>query len=67
MKIQNVNIQHAENGGEFLIPTTKYKADGYCKETNTIYEMNGAFYHSDPRMFPNRDEIHPLKKTMTHR
>lgn len=29
--------------------------------------MNGAFYHSDPRMFPNRDEIHPLKKTMTHR
>ena len=29
----NINIQHAENEGEYKIPETNYKADGYCKET----------------------------------
>ena len=36
---ENINIQHAENGDEFQIPTTSYKADGYCQETNTIYTI----------------------------
>jgi hypothetical protein len=36
----NINIQHAENDGEFTIPTTKYKADGYCYKTNTIFEYH---------------------------
>ena len=50
-KYNNINIQHAENIGEFTIPTTKYKADGYCKETNTIYEYNGDYYHGNPKLF----------------
>ena len=30
-KKDNIIIQHAENDGEYLIPKTKYKADGFCK------------------------------------
>lgn len=42
-------IIHFENEGEYAIPNTLYKADGYCKETNTIYEFHGTHYHGDPR------------------
>jgi ribosomal protein L36 len=59
-KFYNINIQHALNDGEFVIPNTKYKADGYCKETNTIYEFHGDFWHGNPKVF-TLDEIN--KKT----
>jgi hypothetical protein len=49
-KINNIKIQHAENRNEFCILTTKYKADGYCEETNTIYEFHGTIWHGDPRL-----------------
>ena len=47
-KINTINIRHAENEGEFKIPTTRYSADGYCNETNTIYEFHGTIYHGHP-------------------
>jgi hypothetical protein len=56
----NIHIQHVLNDGEFLIPTTKYKADGYCEETNTIYEFHGDFWHGNPEIY-KQDEIN--KKT----
>ncbi|SIP85930.1 Probable Zinc-ribbon domain-containing protein [Pacmanvirus A23] len=52
---EGIKIQHAESGGEYKIPETNYRADGYCKETNTIYEFHGSFYHGDPRIY-NADE-----------
>jgi G:T-mismatch repair DNA endonuclease (very short patch repair protein) len=52
----NINIQHAENGGEFCIPETNYKADGYCKETNTIYEYHGDYWHGNPIIY-NKEQI----------
>ena len=36
------------NIGEYYIPNSKYKADGYCKENNTIYEFLGDFWHGNP-------------------
>lgn len=53
----NINIQHAENGGEFIIDN--YQVDGYCKETNTCFEFDGNMYHGNPRMYKEND-IHPL-------
>ena len=47
----NINIQHAENDGEFIIPSTNYKADGYCQETNTIWEYHGRYYHGCPKFY----------------
>ena len=44
---ENVNIRHACNGGEqnFKINGKSYKVDGYCKETNTIYQFHGCYFH----------------------
>lgn len=55
MKEQGIYIQHAKNDGEFQIPNTKYWADGYCKETNTIYEFHGTEFHGDPEVCKPED------------
>jgi G:T-mismatch repair DNA endonuclease (very short patch repair protein) len=45
-------IQHAKNGGEKKITLTEnriVRVDGYCEETNTVFEFHGCFYHGhDP-------------------
>ena len=47
----NIHIQHAMNGGEYTIPGTRYRADGYCQETNTIYEFHGDYWHGNPLVY----------------
>lgn len=37
------SIQHAGNSGEDRIPHSQYKADGYHKESHTIYKFQVAF------------------------
>ena len=59
----NIYIQHAENDGEYTIPTTKYKADGYCHETNTIYEYHGSYWHGDPNIYDENEINKVTKKT----
>ena len=61
-KYYNITIQHALNIGEFTIPTTKYKADGYCKESNTVYEFHGNVYHGAPLIY-NKNDISWTGKT----
>jgi predicted nucleic-acid-binding Zn-ribbon protein len=51
----NIHIQHAENDGEYIISNTKFKADGYCQETNTIYEFHGDYWHGNPKVFELQD------------
>ena len=51
-----VNIQHALNGGEkkLTIGDKTYKVNGFCKETNTVYEFYGCFWHGCPNCYrPN--------------
>ena len=60
---ENINIQHAENGGEFKIPTTKYKADGYCQENNTIYEYYGCYWHACAVCY-DANKIHTVCKKL---
>lgn len=63
MERDKIDIQHAENMGEYLIPGTKYHADGYCKETNTVYEANECIWHGCIKCF-NPDEINPMAKQL---
>jgi hypothetical protein len=42
--------------GEFTIPGSMYKADGYCEKTNTVYEFHGDYWHGNPKIF-NPNEI----------
>lgn len=39
------SLQHAKNFGEFTIPTTNFKVDGFCKNTNTVFEFLGCYFH----------------------
>jgi len=60
-ELNGIDIEHAENGGEFRIPGTRFAADGYCKETNTIYEYHGDFWHGNPKTF-NPSHMNPISK-----
>ena len=53
-------IQHGRKQGEFKIPETRYHADGYAKDTNTLYEFLGCYWHGCPTCFPERGEFHKL-------
>jgi hypothetical protein len=51
MKDHGIFIQHANNLGEYRIPSTRLYVDGYCKETNTIYEFYGDYWHGNPKVY----------------
>jgi hypothetical protein len=46
---------------ESLIKTTKWRADGYHKDTNTIFEFHGDFWHGNPKRY-NSSEINKVTK-----
>jgi hypothetical protein len=58
---QNTSISHALNGGEYKIPNTSFKADGYCSKTNTIYEYYGDYWHGNPKKYLLH-EVNPSTK-----
>jgi hypothetical protein len=59
-----LNIQHIANTGEYLIQNTKYKADGYDQDTNTIYEFNGDYWHGNPLKYKSTNPFpHSPDKT----
>ena len=58
MKGSQINIQYAlSQEGEYKILGVG-KVDGFCHETNTVYEFHGAYYHGDPRKYAP-DEVNP--------
>lgn len=62
----NIKIQHfLDSDGEYKIPDTRYKVDGYCESTNTIYEFHGDVFHGNPRRFRRGDKCHPFNKHVT--
>tara|TARA_A100001515_G_C4443901_1_gene167896 strand:- start:34 stop:513 length:480 start_codon:yes stop_codon:yes gene_type:complete len=61
MKKEGIHIQHEQNGGEVHILETPYRVDGYCEETNTIYEYHGDYWHGNPDVYPS-DEINKTNK-----
>ncbi|MCK9369603.1 hypothetical protein M0R04_06820 [Candidatus Dojkabacteria bacterium] len=62
---ENISIQHALKGGEYSIPRTPYHADGYCVETNTIYEFHGDAWHGNPNKYKPTYKCHPKNKKVT--
>jgi hypothetical protein len=62
----NTNIQHIgnkDNDGEHRIKNSLYHADGYCKETNTIFEFEGSYFHGDPKKYKPTDINKRMDKT----
>lgn len=59
MKHENIDIQHALSlKGEYFIPGVG-KVDGYCAQTNTVYEFHGDFWHGNPNRFDSND-VNPV-------
>ncbi len=53
---EHINIQHAKNGGEYTIQMghSFIRFDGFCKETNTVFEFHGDYWHGNPKLYdPN--------------
>ena len=60
--IKQPKLRHFyHDNGEFKIPKTNYKADGYNKETKTIYEFHGDFWHGNPKKYKS-DEFNEIAK-----
>lgn len=57
--MHSINIQHAENGGEYIIPGTLLKVDGFDISTNTIYEFYGDIFHGNLQIFDRQDMCSP--------
>jgi hypothetical protein len=45
MKAYDFDIQHMENGGEYIDKEHNLHFDGYCAETNTVHSFHGCFWH----------------------
>lgn len=60
--MENISIMHAANGGEYKIPNTNYRVDGFCKETNTVYEFHGDLFHGNVNRFPSNIQNNPFRK-----
>lgn len=59
----NITIRHANKGGEYKIPGTHYKCDGFCEETNTVYEFYGDYWHGNPKVYCSSDYNIHLNKS----
>jgi hypothetical protein len=57
---RGVHIQHAGNGGESMIPGSRYRADGYSGDC--VWEFDGDYYHGNPKFHPS-DKVFPHSKT----
>lgn len=59
----NVDIQHANHLGEFMIPDTRFRVDGYCMKTNTVYEFWGDYWHGNPDVYDANDVNKKKRRT----
>lgn len=64
MQEQGIFIQHAGNIGEYKIPSTRYRVDGYHEDTNTVYEFYGDFFHGNPNVYLSDYYNKQVYKTM---
>lgn len=54
------NVQHALNGGEYVVPGTNFRVDGYHRRSNTILEFYGDAFHGNPNLYKESDKPHPF-------
>lgn len=54
------NVMHAGNGGEFRLPGTKIRVDGYHPSTKTVFEFHGDAFHGNPKRYTPRSKPNPF-------
>jgi predicted nucleic acid-binding Zn-ribbon protein len=58
-KKRGIRIQHAENKGEYTIPGTLYRVDGYHAKTKTVFEFHGDAFHGNLKRYNRRSKPNP--------
>nr|XP_015834829.1 PREDICTED: probable DNA polymerase [Tribolium castaneum] len=53
MQTENINISHAGNGREVRL-NGSLLVDGFCQETNTVFEFYGCWWHGCEKCFFNQ-------------
>lgn len=53
------NVLHAENGGEFQVPETRYWVDGYHARSKTVFEFHGDCFHGNPAIYKANSKPNP--------
>lgn len=62
--LNSLNISKKCRHFSIILPNgKKYIADAYVKETNTVYEFNGDYWHGNPNKFKSSDINARNKKT----
>jgi hypothetical protein len=51
MKIKNIFIKHANNGGEYWVPMYFIRVNGFCEKTNTVYLFYVCHSHGCKRCY----------------
>ena len=62
-KQNQIHIQHARIRVEYKVQ--QYKVDGYCRDTNTVFEFNGCKRHGCPKCIVHRRKQKTLKLQCT--
>jgi hypothetical protein len=57
-----INGSHHPLEKQFIVPSTRFKTDGYCSLYNIIFEFNGCWYHGCPHCFPEQNDINSRTK-----
>ncbi|CAC5359404.1 unnamed protein product [Mytilus coruscus] len=57
----NVFIQHALNCRKFKIPGTKFHVDGYCQETNAVFEFLGGGRTDTTKLYHKAENDEKIK------
>jgi len=65
MKVSFPDMRHIMNhdAGEFIIPNSTFKADGFSMKDNMIFEYHGDFWHGNPKIYNPSDINQKAKKT----
>jgi len=63
--VETPDIRHILNhpDGEFKIPNTRYRADGYSEKEKTVFEFDGDAYHGNPNVFNSKNKSFFSNKT----
>lgn len=61
-----IKLNHAKRYGEFRIPGTNYRVDGYDPISKTVYEFYGDYWHGNPNMYDPDQYNQHLNKSYKH-
>ena len=60
--IENKHIRHKYNNHEYRVGQHSLPVDGYCKETNTVYQFHGCIFHGHNCHLTNNSDTNPINE-----